>query len=187
VYRESGKLKLWRGEIMKKIADRFWIGVISGIGGNIAKMSVETFFNQIGFSKSNGYTTAAGIFLKRSDVSTPYGRVVGIIADNMIAVGLGVTCSYWLTLMGKDKYLLKGAGLGAAEWASLYGVLSKLGATAIFPVKPKDALATYISHLAFGATKIAIAANLGDSRLFKPSNLTMEIDEPEVLSGFQNQ
>lgn len=51
----------------------------------------------------------------------------------MIAVGLGVSCAYWLSIMGKDKYILKGAGLGAAEWAALYGVLSKLGATAIFP------------------------------------------------------
>ena len=166
---------------MKKITDRFFVGLISGLGGNLAKMAVEMVFNKSGFSKSNGYTTAAGIFLKKSDVSSPYGRVVGILADNMIAAGLGVTCIYWLTLMGKDKYLIKGAGLGAAEWASLYGVASKIGATAIFPVKPKDAIATFISHLAFGMTKIAIAVELGDSRLFKPSNLTLEIDEPQSL------
>lgn len=167
---------------MKKITDRFWLGVISGLVGNIAKTAVEEIFNKTGFSKSRGYTTAAGIFLKKSDVSTPYGRVVGMIADNMIAAGLGVTCTYWTTLMGKDKYLIKGAGLGAAEWGFLYGVLSRLGATAIYPVKPKDCIATYISHLAFGATKMAIAVNLGDSRLFKPNNLKLEIDEPEDLS-----
>ena len=106
---------------------------------------------------------------------------MGILADNMIAAGLGVTCIYWLTLMGKDNYLIKGAGLGAAEWAALYGVASKIGATAIYPVKPKDAIATFISHLAFGTTKIAIAVKLGDSRLFKPSNLTLEIDEAQSL------
>ena len=83
--------------------------------------------------------------------------------------------------MGKDKYLLKGAGLSAAEWASLYGVLSSIGATSIFPVNPKDGIATFMSHLAFGAIKIAITANLGDSRLFKPANLTLEIDEPQNL------
>lgn len=166
---------------MKKITDRFWVGVISGLGGNIAKMAVERFFNKIGFSQSNGYKTAAGIFLKKSDISTPYGKLVGYVADNMIAVGLGVTCSYWLTLMGKDKYILKGAGLGAAEWGSLYGVLSKLGATSIFPVKPQDALATFVSHAVFGATKITITAMLGDERLFKPGNLSLEIDEPQDL------
>ncbi|MHB1128274.1 MAG: hypothetical protein ACYC2T_15245 [Bacillota bacterium] len=144
-------------------------------------MAVETIFNRTGFSKGNGRTTAAGIFLKKKDINTPYGKAVGIIADNMIAIGLGITCSYWLTLMGKDKYILKGAGLGAFEWGSLYGVLSSLGATAIYPVKPNDAIAIFISHLAFGATKIAITANFGDERLFKPGNLTMEIDEPENL------
>ncbi len=166
---------------MHKIKDRFWLGVISGLGGNVAKMGVEKIFNKTGFSRSYGYKTAAGIFLKKADVSTPYGKAVGVIADNMIAAGLGVTCSYWLTLMGKDKYLLKGAALGAFEWASLYGVLSKLGVTAIFPVKPADSLATFVSHLAFGATKIVVTANLGDSRLFKPRNLTLEIDEAERI------
>lgn len=168
---------------MKKIKDRFWLGIIAGLGGNMAKMVVEQLFDKTGFSKGHGYDTAAGIFLRKSDISTPYGRAVGIVADNMIAAGLGVTCTYWLTLMGKDKYLVKGAGLGAAEWAALYGVLSKLGATAIYPVKPQDTIATYISHLVFGATKIAIAANLGDSRLFKPKNLTMEINEAQSFTG----
>ncbi len=104
--------------------------------------------------------------------------MAGIIADSMIAMGLGVSCVYWLTLMGKDKHILKGAGLGAMEWGSLYGVLSRLGATIIFPVKSIDALTTFLSHLAFGATKIVIAEKLGDPRLFKPGNLTLEVDQP---------
>lgn len=166
---------------MKKMTDRFFLGIISGLGGNAAKMAVEKFFNRINFSRANGSKTAAGIFLKKSDISTPYGKIVGTIADNMIAAGLGVTCSYWLTLMGKDYYLLKGAGLGALEWSALYGVLSKLGATSIYPVKPPDALATYVSHLAFGATKITIMVMLGDERLFKPKNLILDIDKPQDL------
>lgn len=156
------------------------------MGGNVAKIAVEQFFNKIGFSKTSGHTTAAGIFLKKSDVSTFYGKTLGVIADNMLAAGLGVTCIYWAILMGKDKYLLKGAGLGAMEWSALYGVLSNIGATNIYPVKTKDALDTYISHLAFGATKMAIAVNLGDERLFKPSNLTQEIDEPQSLLPQEN-
>lgn len=166
---------------MKKIKDRFILGVISGLGGNLAKMAVECFFRKTGFSTGSSRKTAAGIFLKKSDMDTTYGKVVGVITDNMIAAGLGVTCSYWLTLMGKDYYLLKGAGLGAAEWASLYGVLSKLGATSIYPVKPTDALAAYLSHLAYGAVKISVARHLGDERLFKPQNLTLEIQEARDL------
>lgn len=166
---------------MKKITDRFWLGTISGLGGNIAKIAIEQVFNRLGFSNSKGYTTAAGIFLKKSNTITPLGKTVGIIADNMIAMGLGVTCIYWLTLMGKDKSIIKGAGLGAAEWGVLYGIASRFGATSIFPVKPKDALSTFISHIVFGITKITIAVNLGDERLFKPGNLTLEIEEPQNL------
>lgn len=169
---------------MKKIKDRFLLGIISGLGGNLAKIAVECVFKRTGFSQSIGRKTAAGIFLKKSEIETPFGKAVGVIADNMIAAELGVTCTYWLTLMGKDHYLLKGAGLGAFEWGSLYGVLSKLGATEIYPVKPKDALATYISHLAFGAVKITIARHLGDEQLFKPKNLTLEINEAQDLFAY---
>jgi hypothetical protein len=48
-------------------------------------------------------------------------------------------------------------------------------------VKPTEALSTYLSHLAYGAVKISIARHLGDERLFKPTNLTLEIQEAQDL------
>ncbi|KJS16210.1 MAG: hypothetical protein VR69_09975 [Peptococcaceae bacterium BRH_c4b] len=167
---------------MKKITDRFWLGIIAGIGGNLAKNTVEGIFTRKGLLKSTAKQKAAGIFVRKADINTPQGKLLGAVADNMIAAGLGITCIYWLTLMGKDKYFIKGAGLGAAEWTTLYGVMSKIGATAIYPIKPREALISLLSHFAFGATKMAIAVNLGDSRLFKPGNLTLEIDNPEKLN-----
>ncbi|MGI6629824.1 MAG: hypothetical protein ACOX4H_04740 [Bacillota bacterium] len=171
---------------MKKITDRFTLGIISGLCGNIAKRAVEKIFYRTGFSTMSSVKTAAGIFLRKSDVSSPYGKIVGTIADNMIAAGLGVTCAYWLSFMGKDKAFLKGCCLGVAEWAALYGVLSKFGATAIFPVPPKDALVSSLSHAAFGTTKILVATKLGDERLFKPKNLTLEINNAQNLFPKQN-
>lgn len=166
---------------MKKITDRFWLGVISGLGGNLVKMAIEESFKRKGIIKTTAIEKASGIFLNKSDISTPQGKLVGIITDNMIAGALGITCSYWLTLMGKDKYLLKGGFLGAFEWTAMYGALSRIGATSIFPVKSIDALIGFVSHFAFGMTKIAIIANLGDSRLFQPKNLSLKLDEPEEL------
>lgn len=171
---------------MKKITDRFWLGIISGLGGNIIKMSVEIFFKRFGF-KDTAIKKASGIFLKKKDVDTIPGNVIGFAADNLIAATLGVTCVYWLTLMGKDKYLLKGAGIGAVEWAAIYGVLSKMGATNIYPTAPFDTMVAFLSHLAFGATKITIATALGDSRLFKPGNLTLEISNPEEFKLFKRE
>ncbi|MCR6546018.1 hypothetical protein [Dehalobacterium formicoaceticum] len=161
---------------MKKIKDRFALGIICGLGGNISKRILENYFIKIGFSNSSGRKTAAGIFLKKHQISKPYGKVVGEIADHMIAAGLGVTCVYWLSFMGKDHYLLKGGGLGAAEWTSLYGVASHLGATHIFPVSPKDAVANFLSHVAFGTTKTFLAVRLGDEELFNPRNLSHKIN-----------
>lgn len=167
---------------MKKIKDRFLLGVICGLGGNVAKMAVESFFKRIGFSDSKGCDTAAGIFLNKKDTSTPYGRAVGFLADNMIAAGLGVTCVYWLTLMGRDNHIFKGAYLGAAEWAALYGVASRLGATAILPKKPQDTLAAFLSHVAFGAAKVSLITALGDERLFA-TDLSVEKDELAPTAG----
>lgn len=166
---------------MKKITDRFLLGVIAGLGGNIAKGAVERLCVKIFDFKETGPQKAAGIFLMKKDVNTVPGRIIGIIADNMIACGLGVSCVYWLSLMGKDYYLIKGAGLGAAEWTVMYGVLSKVGATSIYPTKPQDGLINFASHLAFGAIKVLIAVNLGDERLFTPKNLFLEIKRPQEI------
>lgn len=166
---------------MKKITDRFFLGAIAGLGGNICKIAVERICIKMFGFKETGAKKAAGIFLKKGDVSSVSGRVIGNIADNMIACGLGVSCIYWLTLMGKDHYIIKGAGLGVTEWAAIYGILSKLGATSIVPTKPKDALVSFVSHVTFGVSKMVIAVNLGDERLFKPQNITLKIEEPEEL------
>lgn len=174
------------GANMKKITDRFLLGTIAGLVGNIAKVAVEKIAtNTIGFEES-GAKKAAGIFLEKRDVSTIQGKIIGNIADNMIATGLGVICVYWLTLMGKDYYLLKGAALGSAEWATLYGALSNMGATNIYPTKPKDGLVQWFSHVTFGIVKICIVARLGDERLFKPNNLTLEIDN-STKAKFDNK
>ncbi len=165
--------------LMKKITDRFILGVISGLGGNLVKICIERVLHWTGFADCIANQKAAGIFLKKSEVDTLYGKVVGCIADNMIGMGLGVTCSYWLTLMGKDHYLLKGMGLGAAEWAGLYGVLSNMGATTVYPVKPQDAIAGFVSHLAFGATKATIMVQLGDESLFTPTSIVREPPSPQ--------
>ena len=43
----------------------------------------------------------------------------------------------------------------------------------IYPSSPKNSLISFISHLAFGAAKIAIAVHLGDQRLFKPRHFSL--------------
>ncbi len=164
---------------MRKITDRFLLGVISGLGGNLAKLAVEKTLQAIGFSEETGAKKAAGIFLKKRDIKTPYGKLIGTVADNLIASSLGVVCIYTMTFMGKDNYLLKGAALGLAEWTSLYGVTSRIGATAIYPTKPKDTIALMLSHIAFGATKITIARHIGDERLFNPKEWSQDIKDPQ--------
>lgn len=163
------------GASMRKISDRFLLGLIGGLGGNVAKIAVERIaVKTLGFTET-GAKKAAGIFLEPNQAKSPLGKILGNIADNMVAAGLGVTCTYWLTLMGKDYYLLKGAALGAAEWTALYGLLSRMGATDIFPATPFNSLVTFVSHLVFGMAKIQIVYSLGDHRLFTPPGPVSQI------------
>jgi phage shock protein PspC (stress-responsive transcriptional regulator) len=56
---------------MKKITDRFILGVIAGLAGNIAKKTVEHIaIKAVGFNET-GAKKAAGIFLKKTDMNSP--------------------------------------------------------------------------------------------------------------------
>lgn len=70
---------------MKKIKDRFLLGAIAGLGGNLVKIAVErAAIRLFGFNET-GAKKAADIFLKKKDVPTLPGKALGLVADNMIA------------------------------------------------------------------------------------------------------
>ncbi|MEW6424536.1 MAG: hypothetical protein AB1523_07275 [Bacillota bacterium] len=151
---------------MPKIKDRMILGVIAGLGGNAAKLLICALLKRAKWVESMGPERAAGMLVSPHRVTQPEGRVVGFLADGVIACMLGIATVYALSIMGKDKAVIKGAIAGKMMWTTLYGMLGNLGATKIEPVSPKTVLSEFLGHTAFGVLTACLAAGLGDPGLF---------------------
>lgn len=151
---------------MIKMKDRFILGAIAGLGGNLIKFAIERTAMKMDLAELGGSERAAGMLVPGHKIGTTGGKIVGYIADNVIAGILGVTTVYALSITGKDKAIVKGALSGEAAWTLLYGMLATMGATKVGPVSPKTVLSELASHTAYGALTAYLATKLGDHDLF---------------------
>lgn len=149
-----------------KIKDRALLGLVSGLGANVVKTVISRIAIKLKLSELDGPEIGAGMFLPGHVLATTNGKVVGWIADGLIAGILGTTMVYGLTLTGKNSYQLKGALIGQVMWQGLYGIMGQLGASQVKPSDAKTVLSELVTHTAFGTVAAAIAANLGDEGLF---------------------
>lgn len=151
---------------MVRIKDRLLLGVVAGLGGNVAKSIIVKVAQKFKLAEFNGSTKAAGMLVPPHKIAEPTGRVIGHITDNIIACILGVGTVFMLSITGKDKAVLKGALTGQAMWCGLYGMLATMGATKINPGSTKTVLSEFIGHTAYGAVTAGLAEKLGDPGLF---------------------
>lgn len=98
--------------------------------------------------------------------ATPIGRLVGYLADAMVAITTGVGITYGLSMTGGSRAALKGAIIGDAMWSYGYGALASLGATRVKDITPREALAEFVGHTIFGAVSGKVATCIGDKALF---------------------
>jgi hypothetical protein len=131
-------------------------------------MAIEHAAYARGLSKETGTKKAAGFFISPGKYHTRQGKLIGFTADNTVAAFLGVLGSYLFSFSGKDNYILKGLATGNFSWSSMYGVMSRFGATKASSNDPNTTLTFMISHAAFGITKSYILTKITDPGLFKP-------------------
>jgi len=151
---------------LKKIKDRILLGAIAGLGANTVKTALGLTLMKKGWAEINGIHRAAGMLVPPHKIADPKGRMVGILADNVIAGILGVCSVYILSVTGKNNAVIKGTLTGQAMWTSLYGVLGTLGATKINPVSPDTVISEFVEHSVYGGVANIIATKLGDPGLF---------------------
>lgn len=101
---------------MKKIKDRLILGVLSGIGGNLAKHLVQRFAMSKKWAEVDGPARAAGMLVAGHKISTPGGKVVGYLADSVVAGIVGVATVYVLSLTRHDRAKLKGVLTAQTVW-----------------------------------------------------------------------
>ena len=163
-----------------KIQDRFLLGALAGVIGNIPKTIWGKTMMHYGISEINGVERAAGMLVPAHLSFTLKGQVIGSLADFVIAGTLGVATTYALALTGKDKATLKGALTGQAAWTGLYGVLGTMGASTVKPVSLNTILVELVGHTLYGATTATVVALLGDPKLFNGQ-------KPLFASPFRSQ
>lgn len=150
-----------------KIKDRFMLGIISGLAGNLVKMALDEIPLRRKISQRSFRATAAGVWVnKKTQADNSYGQLLGGIFDFGFASVGGVATVYFLSKTGRDHLVLKGIVSGVTIGSLITSLLS------VFPtnkVAPKDApsnLSYRASHIIYGLTTTAVAAYLGHSSLY---------------------
>jgi hypothetical protein len=148
-----------------KINDRIFLGMISGILSGIPGRLLNMFEYKKGLTDVKYGQLAAGIFYPKSQVNTNQGKLTGYLV-NQVNLGItGVIISYLLSATGRDKAMLKGAGVTASAWLFVYGVASRL---TVRPTRRKELspLLSFIDHIILGVLCGHFVSKLGDDVLF---------------------
>lgn len=149
-----------------KIKDRFLLGIVAGLGGNLAKLAIGKTGKKMQWAELHGPDMAAGMFIPPVKLASTQGRIAGLIADSVIAGVLGVVTVYGLSLCGKNQASIKGLAGGSAMWTCVYGIASAMGLTKVKPHSPKTVLNEFVSHTIYGLVTATLAVKLGDEGLF---------------------
>ncbi|EGW41812.1 hypothetical protein [Desulfosporosinus sp. OT] len=136
---------------MRKINNRIYLGMISGIVGFIALTILDVISSRVKISQRSFRTTGAGVWLSsRRQADKWPGQILGVMMNIGLSMVGGVSVVKLLTTFGRDKLVPKGLFFGATFGSIITTILSGLSSN---KVKPKDAwsnLSYMISHFAFG-------------------------------------
>jgi hypothetical protein len=109
----------------------------------------------------------SGLFLpkKEAKANTPEGKIIASLVNTTMLAASGTLATYLLSITGRDKAAVKGAGIGTFQWIVIYGLMSRLGLT-VKSNRPITNILSYFDHLAYGATMGLLVSRLGDDSLF---------------------
>lgn len=167
-----------------KIKDRHMLGIVAGILGCIPKILIDEISLRLGISKRAYRQTAAGVWVNsRKEAKSWKGSVLGTIMDGGLSILGAILKLGFLSRLGRDHIILKGALYGTAFGAIITAMLSGFSHN---KVKPKDAasnLSYVVANCVYGIVTTLALAKLGDDSLFdvkpvnnyaKPTKLTTE-------------
>ncbi len=159
------------------IKDRLILGALAGVLGGITKTLIVGSFKKLGLAEFDGTETSAGMLLPAYKVNTPSGKLVGHITNTMIGMTLGIAMTYLLSVTGKDRAIIKGAGMSGVFWMLLYGNYANMGGTTVRPALPNTILSNLVGHFTYGVVTSFVITRLGDPSLFRneiPINSQLE-------------
>ncbi|MEW6621996.1 MAG: hypothetical protein AB1420_02495 [Bacillota bacterium] len=166
---------------MFKIKDRFVLGVVAGLAGNVIKMAIDeiSIINKI--SQRSFRETAAGVWVsKKSEATNIKGHLLGGLLDFGMGILGGISSVYLLSKTGRDHITIKGITSGITMGSFITFVMGTLPKNQVRPTDAASNLSYMLSHAAFGLVTTTVAAKLGDPSLFdvKPQNDYLDPTEP---------
>ncbi|MFZ5944901.1 MAG: hypothetical protein ACOYVD_12370 [Bacillota bacterium] len=156
---------------MKKISDRIFLGIISGIIGGIPGRLLNALEYRLALTDFKYGQLASSLFLPPRNINNSKARIVGSIANHTGIALIGVLITYLLSITGRDKAILKGLGISSSAWLFVYGLVARIG----LPIKTKRPLSpilSFIDHATLGIFTALIVSKIGDASLFPDTHNT---------------
>lgn len=152
---------------MKKVNDRIFLGMISGVAGFMALRGIDFLSSKMKISQRSYSTTAAGVWVSsRREAEKWTGQLLGTLMNVGLSMVGGVSVVKMLTTYGRDKLLPKGIFFGVTFGAFITSILSGFASNKVKPKDAKSNLSYFLSHAAFGLVSTFTAAKLGNDTLF---------------------
>jgi len=142
--------------------DRMMLGMTAGLLANVPKVLVGHAAKARRMASTTHREIAAGMFMDSTMVNMPAGMMLGAVADFALASLYGVLATFALQRVGRDYWPIKGAMLGYALWTFGIGLMSRLGATKVYPLSPQTNWVLLGNHVLWGTLTAGLIRHLGD-------------------------
>ena len=167
---------------MRKIKDRIILGAITGLIVSPPFQIIDALIHKRGITDVPYGYSASKIFLTKKATKTPASKVMSVVINIANSGLVATSIVYTLSLTGKDKALIKGAGVGTMMWVGVAGLFSNV----VLNVKSKRPITPLISlveHVLFGSLCSYVITKLGDDSLFPDKEVKNQKNIPVVYTG----
>lgn len=152
----------------KAVKDTFTIGMLAGLFGTVVMHFLSWIWKSIGLIELTTLKVSAAIFLAPNQINTVAGLIVGILAHIMVGSAGGILLAYFMKILGKDFFWLK--GLGLAGFMLLVGMGLIVRIMDITPQMRADSILTlihFINYFVYGLVVSYIIYKFGYLRYVK--------------------
>lgn len=152
---------------MNKIRDRVILGLACSLIAGVVPKVTNAIEYKARLTDIRVNQPAASLFLPKREAkaNTTQGKIIASLVNNSMGAITGTIITYILSVTGRDKAMIKGAGMGALQWIGIYGFLSRLGLI-VEGNKRWTSILSFIDHTALGALTGLLVSKLGDDSLF---------------------
>lgn len=114
---------------MKKIKDRVILGSVSALIPAAIGRLINGYEYRKGWTDEMYAQSASSMILPKSNArsNSVESKIIGSFINNSLVCLVGTITTYFLSVTGRDKAVLKGAGVGAMFWITNWGLTGKLG------------------------------------------------------------